>query len=116
MTHVSAERFEELTAEALDELPRWVLGRMENVEVMIEDHPPPGEPNLLGRYEGIPLTKRGIGYAGVLPDRIVLFRSTLQRVSVNDADLRERVQHTVVHEIAHFFGISDDRLREMDRY
>ena len=116
MTDGSDEHFEELVAEALDGLPPWVLGRMENVEVMIEAHPPPGEPRLLGRYEGIPLTKRGIGYAGVLPDRIVLFRSTIQRVSANDSDLRERVQHTVVHEIAHFFGISDDRLREMDRY
>lgn len=116
MTSVSPERFEELAAEALDGLPPWVLERMENVEVMIEAHPPTGEPNLLGRYEGIPLTKRGAGYAGVLPDRIVLFRSTIQRVSSNDAELRSRVQHTVVHEIAHFFGISDDRLREMDRY
>jgi predicted Zn-dependent protease with MMP-like domain len=116
MTSVSPDHFEELAAEALDGLPQWVLDRMENVEVMIEAHPPPDEPNLLGRYEGIPLTRRGIGYAGVLPDRIVLFRSTIQRVSSNDTDLRSRVQHTVVHEIAHFFGISDERLREMDRY
>jgi predicted Zn-dependent protease with MMP-like domain len=116
MTSVSPDRFEALVAEALDGLPQWVLERMENVDVTIEAHPPPGEPNLLGRYEGIPLTRRGSNYAGVLPDRIALFRSTIQRASSNDVDLRERVRHTVVHEIAHFFGISDDRMREMDRY
>jgi len=116
MTSVSPDRFEALVADALDGLPPWVLQRMENVEVMIEAHPPPGEANLLGRYEGIPLTERGAGYAGVLPDRIVLFRSTIQRLSADNTDLRAQVQHTVIHEIAHFFGISDDRLREMDRY
>ena len=113
---VSRKRFEELVVEALDGLPDWVVERMENVEIMVIDEPPPGEPGLLGRYEGIPLTRRGAGYAGVLPDRIMLFRSTIQRVSPNEDALRQRVRQTVVHEIAHFFGISDDRLREIDRY
>jgi predicted Zn-dependent protease with MMP-like domain len=113
---VSDERFEELVAQALDELPEWVRERLDNVEVMIATAPPPGQPGLLGLYEGIPLTRRGVGYSGVLPDRITLFQSGLVRGARTEEEVRRRVGHTVVHEIAHFFGISDDRLREIDRY
>jgi predicted Zn-dependent protease with MMP-like domain len=108
-------RFEELAAEALDDLPDWVRQRLDNVEVIVEDIPPRGQPGLLGLYEGIPLTKRQ-HYSGVLPDRITLFRRTIESQSAGDEDLKRIVRHTVVHEIAHFFGISDDRLREIDRY
>jgi predicted Zn-dependent protease with MMP-like domain len=108
-------RFEELVAEALDALPQWVLDRMENVEVVVEEHPPPGEPSLLGRYHGIPLTRRSY-YAGVLPDTITVYRSTIVRSARDDDDLRRIVAHTVEHEVAHFFGISDERLRELDAY
>ena len=111
------DAFEALVAEALDELPAWVAERLENVEVLIEDRPPPGEPGLLGRYHGIPLTKRDRGYAGVLPDTITLYRSTIERASGGNPErLRRVVAHTVEHEVAHFFGISDDRLRELDAY
>lgn len=113
---VTRERFEELVADALDGLPAWVLERMENVEVVVADVPPPDQPHLLGLYHGIPLTKRGAGYAGVLPDTITLFRSTIQRSARDEERLRALIAHTVEHEIAHFFGISDDRLRDMDRY
>jgi predicted Zn-dependent protease with MMP-like domain len=93
------------------------MATMENVDVLIEDRPPPGQPGLLGLYEGIPLSSRGMSYAGVLPDRITLFRATIEReAGESDERLREIVAHTVVHEIAHHFGISDDRLREIDRY
>jgi predicted Zn-dependent protease with MMP-like domain len=103
--------------EALDALPDWVKQTMENVDVLIEDRPPRGQPGLLGLYEGIPLSSRGMGYAGALPDRITLFRWNIERVAGgSDHALRETVQHTVVHEIAHHFGISDDRLRELDVY
>jgi predicted Zn-dependent protease with MMP-like domain len=110
------ERFEALVVEALDSLPGWVHDRLENVEVIVEERPPPGQANLLGRYEGVPMTGRGGGYTFVLPDRITLFRSTLEAGAADAEALRERVRHTVVHEIAHYFGISDDRLREIDRY
>jgi predicted Zn-dependent protease with MMP-like domain len=110
------EGFESLVLQALETLPEWVRGRLENVEVLIEERPPPGEPQLLGRYEGVPMTHRGPGYTFVLPDRITLFRSTLEASSPDDESLKEAVRHTVVHEIAHYFGISDDRLREIDRY
>jgi predicted Zn-dependent protease with MMP-like domain len=113
---VTPERFEELAVEALDGLPGWVQERLENVEVLIEDRPPRGQPGLLGLYEGIPLTRRGSGYFGVLPDRITLFRSSIGRQASDEADLKRVVRHTVVHEIAHFFGISDQRLRDLDRY
>jgi predicted Zn-dependent protease with MMP-like domain len=110
------ERFEELAAQALDELPTWVRDRMENVEILVEDRPPRGEPHLLGRYHGIPLTQRGTHYAGVLPDTITLYRRTIESTARDEDELRAAIVHTIEHEVAHFFGISDARLREMDRY
>ena len=112
----SRRRFEELAAEALDSLPQWVRERLDNVEVVVEDDPPRGQPNLLGLYHGIPLTKRGAGYAGVLPDTITLYRRTIERRARNEDELRGVIAHTIEHEVAHFFGISDERLRELDAY
>jgi predicted Zn-dependent protease with MMP-like domain len=110
-------RFEELAADALDTLPEWVRERMDNVEIVIEERPPDDQPWLLGLYEGIPLTRRGNGYFGVLPDRITLFRRTIEADAEGSEErLRRIVAHTVAHEVAHLFGISDDRLREIDRY
>jgi len=116
MVRVPAERFEALTAEALDGLPAWVHERLDNVEIVIEDWPPRDQPGLLGLYEGVPLTKRGDHYFGVVPDRITLFAGPIQSISPDEEGLVREVRHVVVHEVAHFFGISDDRLREMDRY
>jgi predicted Zn-dependent protease with MMP-like domain len=112
---VGRHRFEELVAEAVDSMPPWVLERLENVEIMIEERPPPGEPGLLGRYHGIPLTERQY-YAGVLPDTITLYRRTISSMAPDEDELRRVIVHTVEHEIAHFFGISDDRLRDLDAY
>ena len=108
-------RFEKLVAEALDSLPQWVLERLENVEVLVEEHPPSDEPNLLGRYHGIPLTERS-SYWGVLPDTITLYRSTIERTAREENELRRLIVHTVQHEVAHFFGISDERLLDMGAY
>lgn len=109
-------RFEELAVEAIEGLPPWVHQRLENVDVIIEDAPPATEPYLLGLYEGIPLTDRGLDYAGVLPDRITLFRGTIEAESGGDEEeLRRVIQETVIHEVAHFFGISDERLHELGR-
>jgi predicted Zn-dependent protease with MMP-like domain len=107
--------FEQLVAEALDDLPEWVHQSLDNVEVMVEEHPPPDQPGLLGLYEGIPLTRRGLNYFGVLPDRITLFRRSIEREARSDEDLKRIVADTVVHEVAHFFGISDERLEELGR-
>ena len=106
-------RFEELVDEAMAELPDWIKERLDNVAVIVEDHPPPDEPDLLGLYEGIPLTERGADYFGVLPDHIRLFRSTIEEEAEDEDDLVAVVQDTVVHEVAHFFGISDERLHEL---
>ncbi|MGH2740062.1 MAG: metallopeptidase family protein [Actinomycetota bacterium] len=112
----ASEQFDVLVGEALDGLPDWVKERLDNVEVILEEEPPAGEPRLLGLYEGIPLTERGQNYYGVLPDRISLYRRTILREAGGSADrLKQVVQDTVVHEIAHFFGISDERLRELGR-
>jgi predicted Zn-dependent protease with MMP-like domain len=108
-------RFERLVAEALDGLPAWVRERLDNVEVLIEDDPPPGQ-HLLGLYEGIPLTERGAGYTWTLPDRITLYRRPIERQAGSDEEaVREVVAETVVHEVAHFFGIDDERLEELGR-
>jgi predicted Zn-dependent protease with MMP-like domain len=108
------DRFQRLVAEALDGLPEWVHRKLDNVDVVIEEDPPEEDPDLLGLYEGIPLTERGMDYAGVLPDRITLFRSTIEdEAGGNDEELIEVVKETVVHEVAHFFGLSDQRLHDL---
>jgi predicted Zn-dependent protease with MMP-like domain len=112
------ERFMALVAEALDALPEWVHRTLDNVEVLVDDHPPDEvDPDTLGLYEGIPLTERGSDYSGVLPDRITLFAMPITAEAGPDDDALKRViGETVVHEIAHHFGIDDDRLHEIDRY
>ena len=116
MHEVSRSRFEELAADALDALPAWVLERMENVEVLTEAEPPPGQPTLLGLYHGVPLSERGMGYSGVMPDTITLYRSTISAISRSEDQLKRAIAHTVAHEVAHHFGISDQRLLEIDAY
>jgi predicted Zn-dependent protease with MMP-like domain len=111
-----AERFEEYAQDAVDSLPSDLRGNMSNVEIVVEDEPPPGQP-LLGLYQGVPLTRRSSQYGGALPDKITLYRGPLMRLYGQDADLlRREVRRVVLHEIAHHFGISDERLIEIDRY
>lgn len=109
---MSRERFEELVGEALDEVPEELLGLMSNVVILVEDDPPPGE-DLLGLYEGHALTERGWDYSGVLPDRIFIYRNPILAICDTDDDVVEEVAVTVVHEIAHHFGIDDDRLHAL---
>ncbi|MCP3787789.1 MULTISPECIES: metallopeptidase family protein [Micromonospora] len=109
---MSRERFEELVGEALDEVPEELLGLMSNVVILVEDDPPPGE-DLLGLYEGHALTSRGWDYAGVLPDRILIFRNPILAICDTEDDVVDEVAVTVVHEIAHHFGIDDDRLHAL---
>ncbi|SCL39018.1 Predicted Zn-dependent protease, minimal metalloprotease (MMP)-like domain [Micromonospora pallida] len=110
---MSRERFEELVGEALDEVPEELLALMSNVVILVEDDSPPGEPELLGLYEGHALTERGWDYSGVLPDRILIYRRPILRICDSDEDVVDEVAVTVVHEIAHHFGIDDDRLHEL---
>jgi len=115
-TGEGAAAFEQLVADALDELPDDIAAQLTNVAVTVEDEPPRGE-RLLGLYRGIPWGRRGPYYAGVLPDKITIYRGPLERRAHGDpARLRADVRRTVFHEIAHHFGISDERLVEIDRY
>jgi predicted Zn-dependent protease with MMP-like domain len=107
------ERFEELVGEALDEVPPELLGLMDNVVILVADDPPVDEPELLGLYEGHALTDRGWDYSGVLPDRITIFRNPILDLCDTEDDVVEEVAVTVVHEIAHHFGIDDERLHEL---
>ena len=113
MLDVSAEEFDIAVGEALDGVPAELTHLMDNVAVFVEDEPPADEPNLLGWYEGTPLTERGWSYSGVLPDRIVVFRGPLSRMCRTRSELVDEVRITVVHEIAHHFGIDDHRLHEL---
>ena len=110
------ERFEAWVADALDSLPPDIAEMLDNVGVTVEDEPPPGE-RLLGLYRGIPHTRRTSGYAGAMPDLITIYRGPLERHYGRDpALLQAHIRRTVLHEIAHHFGIGDERLRELDRY
>ena len=110
------ERFREYAQDVLDSLPSDLRAQMSNVEVVVEDEPPPGQP-LLGLYQGVPLTRRGSYYGGVLPDKITIYRGPLERLYGYDPEtLRREVRRVVLHEVAHHFGISDERLVELDRY
>jgi predicted Zn-dependent protease with MMP-like domain len=108
---IEPDRFEEMVTTALDELPEELGRLMRNVAVTVEhDQGPPG---LLGLYEGIPLTSRTSDYAGVLPDRITIYRLTICAICRTEQEVADQVRHTVIHEVAHHFGIDDDRLTEL---
>jgi predicted Zn-dependent protease with MMP-like domain len=120
---VTRERFEELVADALDTLPEPFASQLDNVEIVVEDWPSPDQIDkhvpggmLLGLYEGVPQTKRGPGYTWVMPDKITIFREPIMRMCRDEDELAHQARHTVIHELAHHFGISDDRLRELGAY
>ena len=108
---VSPERFSELVAEALDGIPPDLSGLMENVAVVVDDHSPPGP--LFGIYQGIPLTERVDYGAMALPDRITIYRRTILEVCNSVDEVVSQVRTTVLHEVGHHFGITDQRLDEL---
>lgn len=109
---VTPEHFEALVDRALSSIPEELFDLVENCIVVVEDRNEE-EPDLLGLYEGIPITERDSMYSGVLPDRIFVYRlPTLEMCSTLD-EVVDEVHVTVVHEIAHYFGIDDDRLHEL---
>ena len=113
MVVVSRERFEELVAEALDTIPAGLTDLIDNCVVLVEEEPPPGDPDLLGLYDGTPLTERDSSYSMVVPDRITLFRRPLLDICADEEEVVREVRITVVHEVAHHFGIDDDRLHDL---
>ncbi len=111
MIDVAPARFEELVADALDSIPPALGAMMDNVWVRVEEQ---ARPNLLGLYEGVPLTRRDSGYAGmVMPDRITIYRRPICSISASEEQVVAQVRQTVVHEVAHHFGIDDARLVEL---
>ena len=123
MRCMEQERFEELVRRALTQLPEDIARHMSNLDVEVHDVATqaqlasasvPAGHTLLGLYVGIPLTRRTSGYNLVAPDRIIIFKTPLERLSRNEDDLVDRVTDTVIHEVAHHFGISDKRLQEIE--
>jgi predicted Zn-dependent protease with MMP-like domain len=108
--------FETVIQETLDALPPDLREQISNLEILVDDEPPPGQ-RLLGLYQGVPLTRRTSNYSGALPDKITIYRGPLERLYGHDpALLIGQIRHVVLHEVAHHFGISDERLVELDRY
>lgn len=112
MVDVDEAEFERLVSEALDSIPPELGRLMSNVAVLVADEAPPGE-QLLGLYEGVPLTERDGWYAGVLPDTITIYRLPILRICDSEQDVVDEVRTTVIHEVAHHFGIDDDALDEL---
>jgi predicted Zn-dependent protease with MMP-like domain len=119
------ERFEELVEKALEELPEQFRERLSNIDVEVADYPTPEDlrrgrvprgHTLLGQYQGIPATRRGMAYNMVVPDRIIIFQGPIERTCRSEEAIVERVGHVVRHEIAHHFGIDDETLRRMGAY
>jgi predicted Zn-dependent protease with MMP-like domain len=108
--------FERIIEDTLASLPPQLHDQLSNLELVVEEEPPPGQP-LLGLYQGVPLTRRSSSYSGALPDKITIYRRPLERLYGQDpATLSEQIRRVVLHEVAHHFGISDRRLIEIDRY
>ena len=110
---MDAAEFEQAVGDALDAVPPELMRLLDNVVFFVEDEPPSDDPDLLGVYDGTPLTERGDAWAGALPDRITIFRGPLTRMCEDREDLLDEIAVTVVHEIAHHFGIDDERLHAL---
>ncbi|MEX2552914.1 MAG: metallopeptidase family protein [Actinomycetota bacterium] len=116
---LGSREFEDLVDEALEELPEELAARISNLHIVIQDLPEPEDvedgdvEGVLGLYEGVPLTERASDYYGFLPDRITLYKSNIESEAGTPDEVREVVRRTVIHEVAHHFGIDDDRLDEL---
>jgi predicted Zn-dependent protease with MMP-like domain len=120
MPGMDRARFEQLVAEAIDTLPADFRNRMDNVAVIVEDYPSPREERrlargrlLLGLYQGHPLTRRDSRYGLAFPDKITIYQANIEAICRTDVEVRDQVRKTVLHEIAHHFGIDDHRLRDL---
>lgn len=105
--------FEAAVDRALEGLPAWVLERLDNLHVVVEDRPSPEQGDVLGLYEGVSLPERSADYWGALPDRIVVYRKPHLELGLDVEELEEEIRRTVLHEIAHHLGIDDRRLEEL---
>jgi predicted Zn-dependent protease with MMP-like domain len=110
---LTADEFERVVTDELDSLPDDMVDGLENVVFVVEDRPEDGSLDLLGLYDGVALTERGQYGFGEMPDRIILYREPLLSICDDEEQLREEIHVTLVHEIAHFYGIDDDKLHEL---
>jgi predicted Zn-dependent protease with MMP-like domain len=122
---MESQKFEKLVAQAIESLPEEFRERLENIDVVVADLPTRSQMKslkgrrgemLLGLYEGVPLTARTQGYGFVMPDKITIFQRPIEALCRNEAQIVDEIKRVVRHEIAHHFGISDDRLNELGRY
>ena len=113
MLEMDAERFEDLVGDELDALPDDMVDGLDNVVIQVEDRPEDGSLDLLGLYDGVALTERGQYGFGEMPDRILIYREPLLAICADEEELRDQVHVTLVHEIAHYYGIDDDKLHEL---
>ena len=122
---METQRFEQMVARAIESMPEEIRERLENIDVVVADYPTRDQlyrsglkrnEALLGLYEGVPLTRRTHGYGFVTPDKITIFQRSIEAACRNDAQITSKIQQVVRHEIAHHFGIDDDRLEELGRY
>jgi predicted Zn-dependent protease with MMP-like domain len=117
---MDAKRFSQLVSQALDNLPDEFIDLLDNVEILVQDYPTATQHRgskrneLLGLYEGVPLTERDSHYGLVLPDKITIFQKPLETMCHTDAEIIDQVEKTVRHEIAHFFGMTDEELDEIE--
>ena len=121
---LTRKEFEEAAIEALKRLPKFIKEKMENVDVVVENrasqdlleemglHSPS---ELLGLYQGVPLDRRGFYYGNVLPDKITLFQIPIESICKTKEEVKERIREVVIHEVGHYFGLNDERLRELER-
>jgi len=121
---ISRQAFEQLVLDAIEAIPKPFRERMENIAVTVESRPTPAQrrqfglrtdDSLLGLYEGLPNTRRGAAYGNILPDKIIIFQEPLSRLCPDLDTLREEVYQTVWHEVGHYFGLSDAKLRRLER-
>lgn len=110
---MTAEQFEQLVDQAIDQIPADLAALVQNCIVVIESRAPEPDGDVLGFYDGIPLSERDSMYSGMLPDRIVIYRDAILALCDDEADVVDEVRITVWHEVAHYFGIDDDRLDEL---
>jgi len=122
MMQLTDEQFDQIISRAMDELPQEYIKGLENVVIVQADDPTPEQlikmkidhdHVLLGLYEGVPLTQRGSGFSGMLPDKITLFKHPILMIVANEGELFEQVKRTLWHEMAHYYGLSHDRMDEL---
>ena len=120
---LSRKQFEETVVSALKGLPAFLKKKMKNIDVVVEDEAPldllsemglRSPFDLLGLYQGIPLDQRGFFYGNVLPDKITLFQTPIESICRTEDEVKEKIREVVIHEVGHYFGLSDERLRELE--